>query len=83
MKCQNLDLIIDLVDENDIKEFKIANEIAYNIRVCQNFKKQFLYHWICKLYSLKKAKIQLTLNSRNIKESMINLKQTGYGYYGK
>jgi len=69
MKCQNLDLIIDLVDENDIKEFKIAiNEIAYNIRVCQNFTKAvFWYHWICKLYTLKKkAQIQLTLNSRNI-----------------
>ena len=69
MKCQNLDFIIDLVDDKDIKEFKIAiNEIAYNIRVCQNYTKAiFWYHWICKLYTLKKkAQIQLTLNSRNI-----------------
>ena len=69
MKCQNLDLIIELIDDKDIKEFKIAiNEIAYNIRVSQNFIRTiFWYHWICKLYTLKKkAKIQLTLNSRNI-----------------
>jgi len=69
MKCQNLDLIIDFVNENDIKEFKIAiNEIAYNIRVCQHFTRAvFWYLWICKLYMIKKkANIQLTLNSRNI-----------------
>tara|TARA_B110000971_G_scaffold219637_1_gene261228 strand:+ start:3433 stop:4722 length:1290 start_codon:yes stop_codon:yes gene_type:complete len=69
MKCQNLDLIIEIVNENDIKELKIAiNEISYNIRVCQNFTKAvFWYQWICKLYTLKKkAGIQLTLNSRNI-----------------
>lgn len=69
MKCQNLDLIIELINENDIKEFKIAiNEIAYNIRVAQNFTKAiFWYHWICKLYTIKKkAHIQLSLNSRNI-----------------
>lgn len=69
MKCQNLDLIIEHVDEKDIKEFKIAiNEIAYNIRVCQNFiRAVFWYLWICKLYTLKKkAHVQLTINSRNI-----------------
>ena len=69
MKCQNLDLIIEIVNENDIKELKIAiNEISYNIRVCQNFTKAvFWYQWICKLYTIKKkADIQLTLNSRNI-----------------
>tara|TARA_A100001015_G_C14978885_1_gene708541 strand:- start:122 stop:1423 length:1302 start_codon:yes stop_codon:yes gene_type:complete len=69
MKCTNLDLIIDLVNENDIKEFKIAvNEISYHIRVSQNFTMAvFWYQWICKLSSLKKkAGIQLTINTFNI-----------------
>jgi hypothetical protein len=70
IKNYNLDLIIDIVDQNDIKELKLGiNEIAYHMRVTKSLNNcMFWYQWIIKLESRKKRDdIKLTHNERNIK----------------
>jgi hypothetical protein len=70
IKNSNLELIIDIVNENDIKEFKLAiNEIAYHLVISKSLNNCiFWYQWIVKLDSRKKKDdIELSTNSRNIK----------------
>jgi hypothetical protein len=70
IKNYNLDMIIDIVDDNDIKELKLGiNEIAYHMRVTKSLNScMFWYQWIAKLENRKKRDdIKLSTNKRNIK----------------
>lgn len=70
IKNTSLDYIIDIVDENDCKELKLAvNEIAFHLKKTKSLNNcMFWYNWICRLETIKrKDDIQLTNNKRDIK----------------
>ena len=70
IKNYNLDMIVDIVDDNDIKELKLGiNEIAYHMRVTKSLNScMFWYQWIAKLENRKKRDdIKLSTNERSVK----------------
>lgn len=70
IKNYNLNMIIDIVNEDDIKELKLGiNEIAYHLKVTNSLNScMFWYQWIVKLEKIKKRDdIKLSTNKRNVK----------------